>query len=622
MCGISALFSTEPTMDIYDVLCKSIDEISHRGPDGRGILLGLGSEPLPQGKVHLANWGLGHVRLSILDLSSAGQQPMSDEKKRYWITYNGEIYNYLELRNDLEQLGYPFKSHSDTEVVLTAYAEWGTDCFAKFRGMWGMVIFDTLRKEAIVCRDRLGIKPLYFWPGSSMLAVVSEIKQLYQVPSFSPRMNHHSVAEYINTGYEDNLRCFFKDVHPVPPGTWLRIPLDSLKPSSPSEFWNPEVIQPTIFDSKNAAALFSEKLGETVKLHLRSDVPVGCALSGGLDSSAIAVLVNKFRDSNDGPFHTFTCTFPGKKIDESKYSQAITSRISATPHFVTPTEDGFLEDFDRFTWMHDEPVGSISVYASYCIARLTRQTGIKVTLNGQGGDEILSGYWQSYFMCLLHLAREGRFLQIIKHGAGSLMPWGNGKLIAQIPVMLKRFLYKRNSSSLMNFKNIKSDESIGILNSVMALSPEEFRLSQIRSLFLPSLLKWDDRNSMAFSMEGRYPFLDHQLIELCLSFSESVLYSSGWTKWPLRVGFKDVMPQEILFRRSKFGFEVPQASWLAGQLKPLITSCLKNDGPLWDLIEKKDVRKLAEGRANANEAQLLFRLLALDRWLKLFKIKT
>lgn len=628
MCGITGIVKRTDVGIPSGTVEKMTMDIRHRGPDDEGmIFLSTTYEDAwqPCSRAN-SEWrvALGSCRLSILDLSKAGHMPMAYQDK-FWIVYNGEVYNFIEIRAELEKSGHIFHSFSDTEVILAAYAEWGPDCFTRFRGMWGLVIFDALRNEAILCRDRLGIKPLYLWQGPGIVAVASEIKQFFHLPGFTPLLNPAVAAEYLRTGYEEPAKSFFRDVHPVPAGSWLRIPLDTLVPSVPREYWHPERIQATIMDVEEASRLFADKLRESVSLHLRSDVPVGCALSGGMDSSAIAVLADQLKGNQGYPLHTFTSTFPGDAIDEREYAEEVVSHIQAIPHYTTPDAANFFTDLNRFLWTHDEPVGSLSVYASYCIARLTKEVGISVTLNGQGGDEILSGYWQSYFMHLRMLAKHGQVVSLAQHFTGALTHNGNQDFLAQVPVMLRRYHMRSKSASLIPLRHPLAGHVTPILQKMLALDEQRWRLEEIRSMFLPRLLKWDDRNSMAFSVEGRYPFLDHELIELCLSFAPHVLYSSGWTKWPLRLGLGKALPDKILYRRPKLGFEVPQNKWLYSPFRLTLEKWLKQDRPLWNYVERADVQQLANEiwRLNGKKpeaGQLLFRLFMFDQWAEVFGV--
>ena len=594
------------------------DEVAYRGPDDSGsVYFCKRGEVLETVDPAGFKWtvGLGHRRLSILDLSSAGHQPMCYQG-RYWIVYNGEVYNYIEVREELIRAGRTFRSSSDTEVILAAFAEWGPSCFQRFRGMWALILFDSVRREVILCRDRLGIKPLYMWRGNGIIAVASEIKQFWHVPGFRPRLNQTAGMEYLRTGYEDPDNTFFEGVESAPAGHSMRISLDTCTTSPAQQYWHPERIRVSVTDADEAAKVFSEKLRECVRMHLRSDVPVGCALSGGLDSSSIAVLVGTETGGGQQPLRTFTATFPGELIDESEYADAVVSSINAEAHKVTPQAEGFLEDLSRFIWIHDEPVGSLSMYAGYCIARLTRQSGVTVTLHGQGGDEILSGYWQSYFLHLRTLWKTGSWARLARHFNGALSGGGNPALWKQLPLMLRRYISRSRVSS-----NGDPGNDRNLLKQIMSLDEQAARVYQIRTMFLPRLLKWDDRNSMSFSIEARYPFLDHELIDLCLSFAPETLYRSGWTKLPLRVGLKEELPRKVRYRRTKFGFETPQDRWLCGPLRHVCEVWLSQDRPLWSYVSREKVRRLAEETWRINgrrdePGQALFRAFIFDRWLE------
>ncbi len=612
MCGIVGLFRLAGTQVPEGALRAMTDIVAHRGPDGSGVQT-LSLDPQAPWRV-----GLGHRRLSIIDLSDAGRQPMS-YRDHLWITFNGEVYNYLELRDELEQLGHAFRSHSDTEVVLAAYDQWGTDCFRRFRGMWGLALVDLRRRVAVLSRDRLGIKPLYVARRGGLLAAVSEIKQLLELPGGALHADDAAVRRYLATGYEDSARTFFADVHPVAAGTSRTLNLDTLEFEPSEPYWFPQDVEATIGDPREAAERFRATLQDSVRLHMRSDVPVGCALSGGLDSSAVAGCVVAL-ENGAGPkglLNTFSATFPGEAVDERPYIDQVLGHISAAPHFVTPSVESFLADFDDMTWKHDEPVGSLSQYAGYCVARLTREAGVPVTLNGQGGDEVLSGYWQCYFVHLRRLAQQFHFWQLGTQLGGSLLPGGNPELVRQVPWMLKRYRARRNAANNGN--------GGGPLQQVAQMTARDWRVYEIRELTLPRLLKWDDRNFMAFSVEGRYPFLDHTLIELCLAMRPGVLYDRGWTKEPLRRGMVGLLPDSILRRRSKIGFEPPQDRWLVGPLAPLVDSIVQGDSPAWEFTDKQAARDLArtvrqsDGKSREDH-QALLRIVLLDRWLRLFKL--
>jgi asparagine synthase (glutamine-hydrolysing) len=619
MCGIVALFKRTDLGQPLSLARAMSDRVAHRGPNGAGLVGLKGDAVIRFAESTVWQVALAHRRLSIIDKSPAAAQPMV-YRGRYWLTYNGEVYNYLELRAELERLGHAFRTQSDSEVVLAAFAEWGPQCFKHMRGMWGLVLLDAQQGTAVLCRDRLGIKPLYMWQSDGLLAVVSEIKQLVEIPGFRARRSEQAMTEYLATGYEDQRRSFFSGVDPVPPGTYLTLSTDGEVLSSPQPYWWPEQVEPSVHDAAQASEAFAAKLDECVRMHLRSDVPVGCTLSGGLDSSAIAVLVHS-QGGRATALHTFTSMCSGDPAEEREYVAAVLDGIRAAPHFVTPSPQGLMDDLNDFVWHHDEPVGSLSMYAGYCVARIIHTANVPVTLNGEGGDEILAGYWQSYFLYLRELGRHGHVLTLAAHLAGALLPDGNPALLGQIPVMLRRYLARRKGLASLNGPPGVSE----VLQRALASKGQARRVHEIRMMYLPRLLKWDDRNSMAFSIEGRYPFLDHELIELCLSFAPEILYYRGWTKWPLRRGLRKVLPEKVARRRSKFGFWVPQDRWLCGPLRPILIQWLDADRPLWDWVDRATVRKLAEktwqtcGRHDET-GQALARCFLLDKWLEVFDV--
>jgi asparagine synthase (glutamine-hydrolysing) len=628
MCGIAALIRLFDAAVDPSTIVDMTQSVTHRGPDGSGIgYYSTGGDGLTEcNPGDTANWcvALGHRRLAILDLSDAGRQPMS-YRGRLWITFNGEIYNYVELRQELERLGREFQSHSDTEVILAAYDQWGSDCFARLRGMWGLVLIDGPRRIAVVSRDRLGIKPVYLAKARDLIGIASEIKQFVSMPGVAFKPNEPVVRDYLWTGYEQPGQTFFAGITPLPEGTWQSVDLTSGDVSEPHAFWHPERIASEVADADEAARLFREKLVDSVSIHLRSDVPVGCALSGGLDSSAIAGCVKHLANGSARPLETFSVIFPGCAVDEQPYVRQVVEHCHCSPHFSTPTPEQFLDDLDRFLWIHDEPVGSLAQYACYALARLTRSCSVPVTLNGQGGDEILAGYWQSYFMHLRGLFRSGRMLRLGWSFARAMLPGGNPELVRQVPVMLGRYRARRSAAADLERERHDSDNPsvASRLDELMAMNEQQRRVYEIRQLYLPRLLKWDDRNFMAFGVEGRYPFLDHQLIELALSFSPATLYSHGWIKEPLRRGLHGMLPESILRRRTKFGFETPQSDWLRGPLRPLLENWVNGDAPIWTYAERGKVRALCEevwSRQTIGDesGQSLMRLFLADRWLRLF----
>jgi asparagine synthase (glutamine-hydrolysing) len=627
MCGIAALAKSPSTPLSPNVLLRMREAVAHRGPDDCGAVFldrtGVTWTSRASGE---GGWrvGLGHRRLSILDLSAAARQPLHSMDDGLWLLHNGEIYNYVELRAELRGCGHEFHTTSDTEVVLAAYREWGPDCFERFRGMWALVLFDGTWDRLVLSRDRLGIKPLVMWSGVGLFAAVSEIKQLLEIPGFTSRLNPVAALRYLRSGYVDPESSFFSEVRPVPAGTWLSVPVDSLTPSNPCSFWHPERIRPRIFDVEEAGRAFAASFQDSLRMHLRSDVPVGCALSGGLDSSSIVVSVDQERAGRTEPLDTFTMTFPGDTLDERAFAEAVTTRARSRPHFVTPTARGFMEDLQRFVWSHDEPTW-LSEYGGYCVARLTHEAGIRVTLSGQGGDELFAGYWQSYSTYLYELFRTRRLLALARHIVGAGLPHGNRTLLRQLPLMLQRYLARTRSNLELCIPCDDAPAGEPLIQRLLDMGAQERRVYEMRTLILPKLLKWDDRNTMAFSIEGRYPFLDHVLVEQCLEFGEETLYRAGWTKWALRRGLRHLLPPEVLWRRSKFGFAFPQDTWLCGPLRPHLERWLDLDQRAWQFVRRSQVRALADqtwrlrGR-RPEPGQALLRVFFFANWCEQFRV--
>jgi asparagine synthase (glutamine-hydrolysing) len=597
------------------------DMIAHRGPDGNKAAFfttrGMSSED--------SDWavGFGHLRLSIIDLDSTGDQPMSYDNQSLWIIFNGEIYNYVELKQVLEADGLAFNSTSDTEVILAAYHKWGTACFERLRGMWGLIIYDRKRGKLIASRDRMGIKPLYYFQHNGYIAFASEIKQFLALPEFTPRADKAVIKEYLNTGFEVNNRTFFENVVPLLPGTFMEIEVRDPLATVSKSYWNPETIVPDVDDYDLASGRFAEEFRRGVSIHLRSDVPVGCQLSGGVDSSAVFALMQK-EYKVQHHVHSFTVRFPGYEKDETPFVDKILAGTGAVPHFTTPDAATFLDDLKEFIWHHDEPVGSFAHYAGFALAKLIRSNHIKVVLNGQGGDEILGGYWQQYFSYLFSLTRRGNFASLAGHFVNALASHGNEELVTQVPAMLRRYRSRNRAKPFRFTPQFEKEPPLHFYGNYFNMSESARRVFDIRNLILPRLLKWDDRNLMAFGVEGRYPFLDHRVIETALSFNTKTLYKDGWTKYPLRMAMRDTIPKDIYFRKSKWGFETPQQNWLAGPLKPAMYEWANRDKPLDDIIRRDDTGairdKFMSGR-KLEDAQMLLRLFLLDQWLQIFSVR-
>lgn len=450
--------------------------------------------------------------------------------------------------------------------------------------------------------------------------MVSEIKQLRDAPGFSLRPDAATLGGYLQTGFEDRRSSFFQGVEPFAAGTVQCLDLRSgvLKP--PVDFWHPERVQVAIRDPGAAAEALLPVFEESVRLHLRSDVPVGCALSGGLDSGSIAVAIADGGMLGAHPLRTFSATFPGYAVDEKPFIDRVVERVRAEAHEITPSADQFLAELDLFLDAHDEPVGSASQYAGFAVARLTREAGVPVTLNGQGGDEVLGGYWQTVLAGAASDLRGGHVLRVARSVLGCFLAGGSRELIRQGPAMARRFVHRRRPDAILKLRG-PSEMRPSPAGIVLGMNESQRRLFELRELTLPRLLKWDDRNFMAFSVEGRYPFLDHRVVETCLTFASSALFWRGWTKEPLRRAFSGRLPIEVSRRREKVGFETPQSAWLSGPLRSALAATVDQRSALWEFADRDSVRRLEERvrvGTDRDASQALFRVMLADRWLRLF----
>ncbi|NJM16357.1 MAG: asparagine synthase (glutamine-hydrolyzing), partial [Bacteroidales bacterium] len=534
MCGIAGIvnFNNQPAEEAR--IQQMMDVIKHRGPDDEGTY------------VH-RNFGLGHVRLSILDLSSAGHQPMFSNDKRFCIVFNGEIYNYIELKEELKAK-YNFVTRTDTEVILAAYQEWGSACLNRFNGDFSFVIYDHQTHEFFGARDRYGIKPFYYYKDNDKLIFASEIKSIIPLTP-NKRRNNKLVFEYLVYNKTDQSNeTFFEEIFKLPHGHYFTIKNNQFNIhrwySLSEKVKNIALVQPEEY---------RQALLSSVRLRLRSDVPVGVSLSGGIDSSTIASLI--IDDLGQKDLHTFSATYGKDKwADESNFIDEYQDRIK-NMHFTQPDADDFFSDFKDFIYAQGEPVASIGPYAQYKVMQLA-QKNVKVTLDGQGADEQLAGYhnfFGSYFRELLAQARWGtlaaemaayikmhKSLYAIKYLGFYLLPSGfkknvGSKLFGNIN---KTFFNETRSLSTID-KQLYDPKT---LNESL-LDHFEFKLEH--------LLKWDDLNSMRFSIESRVPFLDHNLVELTLSLKPGQKIYRGTTKYILRESVKDILPHKIYARVDK-----------------------------------------------------------------------
>ena len=545
MCGIAGIWERSGRPVDPSALQRMSEILVHRGPDGAGIHA--------DGEIGLAN-----RRLSIIDTSEAGAQPMGLAERGLWLTYNGEIHNYPELRDELESGGAVFRTRTDTEVVLHAYAVWGSECFERFNGMWALGIWDGRERRLVLSRDRFGIKPLCYSVRGGRVCFASEPKAILAAFPDERSPDVAEVSRFLHGGFPDaGASTFFANVRQVRPATTVVLTEDGLRDR---RYWSFAPGEET--PKHDAEEQFRELLRDAVRVRMRSDVPVGTCLSGGLDSSAIAALVEPPREL---PMHCFSLRYDGWSDDESRFAAAAAASRPGrfVMHWVRPEPGDLLETMRRIVWHHDAPTPLRGRLPQWFVMQEAGRH-VKVVLDGQGSDEILAGYSRFVLPYLLDRVRG-------RGGAGLLSELAD--------------LARVESRSRLWFLALAAlppaQRALGLPPWVLGrpfarrvapqpprrLRPYESALNnalwhELSTEGLPEVLHAEDALSMAFSVESRTPFLDHRIVELCFSLPYSDKIADGWTKSLLRRALADTMPTEILRRRHKLGFPAPVVDWL------------------------------------------------------------
>lgn len=600
------------------------EAIRHRGPDDEGYLflssrsgsvcLGRGRDSHPAapgadlGSIDTAPFDVafGHRRLSILDLSVGGHQPMASRDGRYWITYNGEIYNYIELRAELEGLGFRFGTASDTEVVLAAWEAWGAETLHRLNGMWAFALADLRERRLVLSRDRFGEKPLVYRQDRSSFAFASEIGALMTGPSHRG-VDEKTLSSFLSRGVvEEGERTFFEGVTRVPPGGLLVLNLDSHDISVSRWYALPEGI-----GAEPSVAEFRDLLDDAIRIRRRSDVPVGTCLSGGLDSSAITALSAR-QMKGEGDYHAFSAIFDDPGFSEAPYVRDAIAATGVVDHVVTPDGPGLRRDLVSFIKTQGEPTPSLGPYTQYCVARAAAAASVKVLLDGQGADELLAGYHYQAgpFLAeiwnergLLAASRETRALA--RNMARS--PLWLGALAAYHrfpwPAAARSFVRARGASHAVLPSEAFTSGFAALAESGLKHAPtrriDDERRRSLSVTSLPALLRYEDRNTMRFAVEARLPFLDFRLVDAGLRLSSSSLFASGWTKSILREAVSDILPASIVRRKEKLGFATPDARLLR-EAFPVVREALAACGDLDGRLDRTFVqRSLAEGEALA-----------------------
>jgi len=572
MCGIAGIISTHRQLVSSERLQLMTQAIAHRGPDGEAYWVNASGEV-----------GLGHRRLSVIDLSDAAAQPMHYHE-RYTIVYNGEIYNYIELRELLQKSGYSFQTRSDTEVLLAAYDCWQEACLDKLDGMFAFAIWDQQDQHLFAARDRFGEKPFYFCepPGGQQFLFASEMKALWAA-GMHRQPDNTALLNFIALGYTGPVRrpfhSFYKDIYQLPPAHYLRL---QLLPGGGApgyewkarRYWTIDRNAKTGDSTAVAREKFRELFTASVGRRLRSDVPVGTSLSGGLDSSSIVAVMNRLLPPVEGAgLSTFSAVFPGFAKDESPYIQAVTAAFRPRHFSVQPTAEGLARELQNLLHHHEGPISSASIYAQYKVFELARQQPVKVLLDGQGADETLAGYTKYIHWYLQGLFAHGDYRAATREKTllrqnGLSFEWSWKNYLASLsPRQAAKALQRRELEKIHRTPFINPDFVAGHLDSSAVYKPVVNDLNDIlyyNSLEngLEELLRNADRNSMAHGLEVRLPFLSHELVEYLFSLPASYKIHHGWTKWLLRSAMENDLPPLITWRKDKTGFEPPQRAWM------------------------------------------------------------
>lgn len=562
MCGIAGIIQTGSSRFNQEQLVSMSDALSHRGPDGFGYWRN------PDGEVLL-----GHRRLSILDLSDAASQPMHF-RNRYTIIHNGEIYNYQELREELGKKGYSFRTQSDTEVILAAYDHWEDECVDHFNGMFAFAIWDEELKELFAARDRFGEKPFYYFFDGQHFIFASEMKAIWAA-GIEKQANLQLLFNFLTIGYVDNPErpeeTFYATINKLPPASLLYYNPAS-KELSVEKYWDIDIaaINKKITDAE-AIEKFNFLFTESVRKRLRSDVPIGTSLSGGLDSSSVAAIAAA-QDVHHFLPQAFTAVFPGFEKDESLFSKEVADSFHLEQFTTVVTADDLLKNWDTLCYHQEEPFGSASVFPQFKVYELAKQNHTNVLLDGQGADETLAGYskyykwyWQELFV-KRKLVSSGEIKAAKRIGVQESFTAKN-IMAALFPdfasvILERQYLLKalRQEDLNRDFIKLQSKEAYYSTPSHFNLNGALYFNTCMHGL--EELLRYADRNAMAHGCEVRLPFLDHELVEFVFSLPSRFKIRQGWTKWLLRTSMNEKLPASIAWRKDKVGFEPPQQQWM------------------------------------------------------------
>ncbi|MBC7889962.1 MAG: asparagine synthase (glutamine-hydrolyzing) [Ferruginibacter sp.] len=578
MCGIAGIISLNNLLVSKGRITKMTDSIAYRGPDGEGYWINN------EGTV-----GFGHRRLAIIDLTKAAAQPMQlqpgvspscdGKEERYTITYNGEIYNYIEVKEALSKKGYRFQTQSDTEIILAAYDYWKEECLYHFDGMFSFAIWDNREKTLFAARDRFGEKPFYYYEDKEQFVFGSEMKALWAA-GVEKKTDEKMLLNYITLGHVQNAndkeQTFFVNIYALPPAHYLQINFSNFR-ARIHTYWDIDKENTVKITANGAMEKFADLFKKSVTRRLRSDVSIGTSLSGGLDSSAIAATIHQLQKGHP-KLQSFSAVFPGFEKDESAYIQTVVKKFRLQNFQTIPTAEGLIKDFQTLCYHQEEPFGSSSIYAQFKVFELAKQHQVKVLLDGQGADETQAGYnnyihW--YLQQLLSRNKIRTFQHEKKLFQKKKIPfkWGAKNYLAAFfpshaSIQLERIEYNnaiRHPAINPDFvRSLRGREWEGIHKPIIT-KLNDILYFNTYTMGLEELLRFADRNSMAHGREVRLPFLNHELVEFIFSLPAHFKIHDGCTKWLLRSSMNKKLPNEIVWRNDKVGYEPPQHQWMQNE---------------------------------------------------------
>jgi asparagine synthase (glutamine-hydrolysing) len=625
MCGIAGFVTTTPSSGGEAVVRRMADAIRHRGPDDSGF--------------YQDDWAhLAHRRLSIIDVA-AGHQPMTSESGQLWLIYNGEIFNHGDIRPSLEHAGHHYTTRCDSETILHAYEQHGPDCVKLFRGMFAFAIWDREHRRLVCARDRLGIKPFYYYWDGRLFAFASEIKALFEHPAISPSLEEELLPEVLAFGYVSEERTLFRGIHKLMPGHHLVLDLAESRPTPHiRSYWDvPAHPQPEDFDEAGWIGETRRRLEETVHMRLMSDVPLGMFLSGGVDSSAIAALIKRM---TSGPVETFAVGYREQQFSELSYASHVAKTIGTDHREVVVGMEDFFNALPRLIWHEDEPITWPSSVSLYFVSKLAAER-VKVVLTGEGSDELFGGY-ERYRWNLIN-SRAASAYRVVPPPLRRLVRQGletSSLLGASTRRKLRHTFVGRDGSLeslfLDNFYcafSVEQQQSLlpspsesiyGNYRRYWDSRPHVSLLSRMlyadQKTYLVELLMKQDQMSMASSIESRVPFLDHLFVEFAMSIPDRLKVHGGTQKYILKKAVEDILPHEIIYRK-KMGFPTPLRQWLLEpRANPLYEALRAPDGFAASYLNLREVEALIERHRSGFEdaTDRIWRLINLQLWGDLF----